>query len=553
MKKAFGVVSLMLVLVLAACTGLPTSGYVNPGRGPQTDDDTQSFAFVPDGPQDGASPTDIVEGFLRAGSGPADDWATAKMFLAPGTQWDPRARVTVDRLADRRATASADGTSVSVGLSTVATVDANGAYTPTLIGTSENLAFSLTLVNGQWRITRAPDGVVLYEEVFPTVYQSASIAYFDPSWNYIVPDVRWFPRALVASRVATALVDGKPSTWLAGAVRSAFPDGLSLVGRSVTLSSSGVAQVQLPRTALSLDSTTLDRMQTQLARSLSSAGVSDVQMTVDGTPITASEVAVRVTRVDPTPAIMTKAGVFGALSGDQVTPFGPLSDAVESLDPAAVELEADRSIAAVRTNAGAVSSALADGRTYLLDDRPGLVAPSIDANGAIWSVPRNSPSALRTFTPEGVPTSVGNAWPDASEVVAFQISRDGTRVAAIVTVAGAQEVWLSAIQRESGNITLGPPHVLSFDESGAFDIAWLDDATLGVLTSASGATKLREIGVGGRGTDASAPDGARVLAGGSTSIRVLDDAGRLYSRRGGSWTLVASDVRVLASQQGAAS
>lgn len=552
MRRALSLLSLALVLVLSACTGLPTTGYVNPGRGPQSDD-AQTFAFVPDGPQDDATPAEIVEGFLRAGSGPADDWATAKLFLAPGTAWDPRARVTIDRLADRRATAAADGTTVSVALSTVASVDGDGAYSPAVQGTTEALAFALERVDDQWRITAAPDGVVLYEEVFPTVYQSASIAYFDPTWSFIVPDVRWFPRPLVASRVATALVDGQPSAWLAGAVRNAFPEDLSLVGRSVTLSSGGVAQVQLPRVALSLDTTTLDRMQTQLTRSLATAGISEVQMTVEGTPVAASEVPVRVTRVDPPPAVLTADGTFGTLSGDQLSTIPGLSDAVESLQPESIELEADRSLAAVRTAQGTVASALADGRTFLLDDRPGLVAPSIDASGLIWSVPASEPSQLRAFTPEGVPADIGNAWPDTSGITSFQISRDGTRVAAIVTVAGVREVWLAGIERSTGEINLGPPHVLSFAEPGAFDLAWLDDATLGILALDDGVSHLRELGVGGRGTTGAAPDGAREIAGGSTSVRILDDTGRLYSRRGSSWTLVADDVRVLAAQQGTTS
>ena len=552
MRRALALVSLTLVLALAACTGLPTSGYVNPGRGPQTDD-TQAFAFVPDGPQDDAAPADIVEGFLRAGSGPADDWATAKTFLAPGTQWDPRASVTIDRLVDRRATATDDGTGVTVSLATVASVDSSGAYAPAASGTAVNLAFALTQIDGQWRITAAPDGVVLYEEVFPTVYQSASIAYFDPTWSFIVPDVRWFPRGFVASRVATALVDGRPSPWLAGAVRSAFPDELSLVGRSVTLSSSGVAQVQLPPAALSLDRTTLDRMQTQLARSLVTAGISDVQMTVEGTPVTASEVPVRVTRVDPSPAVLTTAGAFGSLTGDTVEAIDGLSDAVESLAPTAVELEADRSLAAVRTQQGPVASALADGQTFLLDERPGLIAPSIDAEGAIWSVPANAPNQVRAITAEGVPRQVGNAWPDASEITAMQISRDGTRVAAIVTVSGTREVWVAGIEREGGEVTLGAPHVLSFSQQGAFDLAWLDDTSVGVLVAVDGGSLLRELNVGGRGTESAAPDGARTLAAGSTSVRVLDDSGRLYSRRGSSWTLVATGIRVLAGQQGTTS
>ncbi len=552
MRRVLALIGVSLVLALAACTGLPTNGYVNPGRGPEADD-TQAFAFVPDGPQDDATPTEIVEGFLRAGSGPADDWATAKLFLAGGTQWDPRARVTIDRLADRRASATGDGATVAVSLTATAEVDANGAYAPAASGTAETLTFSLALVDDQWRITSAPDGVVLYEEVFPTVYQSASIAYFDPTYSFIVPDVRWFPRALVASRVATALVDGKPSTWLEGAVESAFPDELSLVGRSVTLSQNGVAQVQLPQAALSLDRTRLDRMQTQLARSLATAGISEVQMTVDGTPVSATEVPVRVTRVDPSPAVLTSVGAFGSLAGDAVEPIDGLSDAVESLEPAAVEVEADRSLAAVRTESGAVASALSDGRTFLLDERAGLITPTIDAEGAIWSVPSGAPSQLRVITAEGVPRTVGNAWPDAAEITAMQISRDGTRVAAIVTVSGAREVWVAGIQRVNGEVDLGPPHVLSFSQPGSFELAWLDDTTIGVLSTSDGVTTLHELGVGGRGVDTVAPEGTRALAAGSTSVRVLDDQGRLFSRRGSSWTLVASGIEVLAAQQGTTS
>ncbi len=538
----------MLVLALTACTGLPTSGYVNPGRGPQVDD-TQAFAFVPDGPQEDATPAEIVEGFLRAGSGPADDWATAKLFLAPGAQWDPRSRVTIDRLADRRATPSADGTSVAVALTTIAAVDADGAYSPTAAGSAETLSYTLARVDDQWRITSAPDGVVLYEEVFPTVYQSASVAYFDPSYSFIVPDVRWFPRPLVASRIATALVDGQPSAWLAGAVRSAFPDELSLVGRSVTLSSDGIAQVQLPRAALSLDRTTLDRMQTQLVRSLATAGINEVQMTVEGTPIAASEVSVRVTRVDPSPAVLTSIGAFGVLAGDAVEPIDGLSDAVESLNPSAVELEADRSLAAVRTQQGTVASALSDGRTFLLDDRAGLIAPSIDGQGEIWSVPANAPTQVRAITAEGVPRAVGNAWPDASEIVSMQgVARrhadrgDRHRLGRARGLGGRHRTREHRGEpRAAARAVVQPAGRL---RSG---VARRHDGGRAGQRRRSGPPARAQRRWTRHGGDRAAPDGARTLAAGSTSVRVSwTRPGRLYSRRGSSWTLVASGIRVLA-------
>ncbi|KAJ1681539.1 hypothetical protein LUZ63_023242 [Rhynchospora breviuscula] len=344
---------------------------------------------------------------------------------------------------------------------------------------------------------------------------------FRSSWSFIVPDVRWFPRPLVASRVTTALVDGQPSSWLTGAVKNAFPDELSLVGRSVTLSSGGVAQVQLPQAALSLDRTTLDRMQTQLTRSLVTAGISEVQMTVDGTPIPASELPVKVTRVDPSPAVLTEGGTFGVLSGESVDTIPALSDAVESLSPTSIELEADRSLAAVLTQQGAVASALSDGSTFLLDDR----GPA--------------PDRQRLAGRLG-----GGVVPDLARRHAHRGRGDG----------GGRPRGVAGRHRPRGTaVSLGPPHVLSFSEPGAFDLAWLDDTTVGVLTAVDGASRLDELSVGGRGTVGTVPESARAIAGGSASVRILDGTGRLFSRRGSSWTLVASDIRVLAVQQGTTS
>ncbi len=263
-------------------------------------------------------------------------------------------------------------------------------------------------------------------------------------------------------------------------------------------------------------------MQTQLGTQSRHGGISDVQMTVEGTPITATEVPVRVTRVDPSPAVLTSIGLFGSLTGDTVEPIDASPTPSSRLAPSSIELEADRSLAAIRTQQGSVASALADGaRSSSMMSWPHR--PSIDAEGAIWSVPAAAPTQMRAITAEGVPRDVGNAWPDAAEITAMQISRDGTRIAAVVTVSGVREVWVAGIQRTNGDIDLGPPHVLSFSQPGAFDLAWLDDTTIGVLSSVDGVSTLHELGVGGRGTDSVAPEGTRTLAAGSTSVRVLDD------------------------------
>src|SRR6218665_249678 len=82
-----------LAVSLAACAGLPTSGPVNAGQPIDESDANSDIVFLPDAPAKDATPEQIVEGFILAGSGPRGNWATAQLYLAPEfqTEWNPRA------------------------------------------------------------------------------------------------------------------------------------------------------------------------------------------------------------------------------------------------------------------------------------------------------------------------------------------------------------------------------------------------------------------------------------------------------------------------------
>ena len=62
-----------------------------------TGNGSQNVQFIPNRPQPGATPQQIVEGFVDAGSGPgvAGRWDVAREFLAPSLAktWVPEARV----------------------------------------------------------------------------------------------------------------------------------------------------------------------------------------------------------------------------------------------------------------------------------------------------------------------------------------------------------------------------------------------------------------------------------------------------------------------------
>lgn len=541
-------------LVLAACAGLPLSGPVNPGLAAGEDAGSPEFIFRPDEPQPGATPEQIVDGFIRAGSGPgpAANWEVARMFLAPSIRetWKPEASVTIDVPDDRESVSPSEG-AVELSLVAVATVDSSGAYQPDA-GLTQ-LSFRLAQQDdGQWRITEAPDGVVIDRDVFVNVFHRYSLMYFDPTWQFLVPDVRWFPTTNAATRIASALVNGSPSGWLGGSVVNSFPESVSLARPSVPLES-GVAQVTLSAEALQLESTTLDRMQTQLTASLATASVSGAQMLVASTPLTAEPVSTRSTRVTGPPLVQTEAG-FGFLSGDELTPVAGLSDAMELIAPAAIQVSPDRDFAAVRLVDGGVARVPADSPVAVVDTRSSLIDPSADPFGYIWSVPRDEPAAVTAFSTAGQQSAVADAWPGASEIVAMGVSRDGTRLAALLVTGGRSEVWIAGIVRgaEAVPVRLGEAVPLGPLAGPGSGLAWLDDTTVGVLSTEAEGPQFTEQLVGGPATATDAPQGAASVAGATSisSVRLRTDDGSLFVKRGANWQRTTIGILILATQQG---
>jgi hypothetical protein len=544
----------VIALVLSACAGLPVSGPVNPGLAAGVDAGSPEFLFRPDEPQPGATPEQIVEGFIRAGSGPgpAANWEVARMFLAPSIResWKPEASVTIDLPEERQPVAPSEG-AVDLSLVAVATVDENGAYQPDA-GVTQ-LAFRLAQQDdGEWRITEAPDGVVIDRDVFANVFHRYALMYFDPTWQFLVPDMRWFPTTNAATRIADALVDGTPSGWLGESVRNAIPESVSLARPSVPLES-GIAQVTLSAEALLVESTTLDRMQTQLAASLATAGASGTQMSVASTPLDAEAISTRSTRVTGPPLVLTDEG-FGFLAGDELTPVPGLSEAMRLVAPAAIQVAPDRDFAAVRLVSGGAARVPAEGDITVVDSRAGLIDPGADPFGYIWSVPRDQPAAIEVFSASGERSAVADAWPAAAQVIAMAVSRDGTRLAGLLVTGGRSEVWIAGIVRGEDNVPVRmgeavPLGALSGTGSG---LAWLDDTTVGVLSGVAEGPLFTEQLVGGPAATTDAPQGTASVAGATSisTVRLRTEEGALYVKRGANWQRTTSGISILATQQG---
>lgn len=564
MTRARSILALLLALcaaVVTGCAGFPTSGPPEYGlESGGTGDGGQNVAFIPNRPQPGATPQQIVEGFIDAGSGPglAGNWAVAREFLAPSLRdsWNPGAGVIVDERAERAYDEPDDGV-VDFIYDAVGTVDAAGGYENAERATARSTFRLAQQADGEWRITEAPDGIWLDDQQFPTVFHRYPLMYFDPTYTYLVPDVRWFPVATRVVSITTALVNEQPSEWLAESVATAFPDDVTAVA-AVPVDEAGVAVVELSEGMLRAGADFRDRMLTQLEESLRAAGVTDVVMSVDSTPVEAQPVTVRSTRVPAAPLVQTEGG-FGFLTGDEIDLIPGLSTAVEATSPTTVQVSPDRTAAAATLASGDVARLTASStEAQLLDTRGGLIDPTIDPHGYVWSVPRGEPTAVHAYGPGGdvIDVDVTRAWGEASAIAAMSLSRDGARIAAAVTAGGRTALWVAGVVRNTDNVpvALGPYMELAvIGDVSAVGLTWIDDVTVGVLGGAEGGQLVFEQVVGGTTSTSTAPGGTVSISGGSgaSSLRLRADDGTLFVKRGASWQPTATGVRLLATQQGA--
>lgn len=551
----------VFALVLTACAGLPTDGAVNAGLEVGRVDTGLDVTFLPDGPSPDASPEEIVAGFLEAGTSPANRWEIARQFLSPelSESWTPAAGVTIDAPGAAREVSSvveepAEVATVEVTLTPVASVDAVGTYRDSTGGTAEAPYELARNDDGEWRITSAPDGIVLDEDSFTQVFRRYSLQYFDVDWQHLVPDPRWLPRGpTIATNITRALVGGSPSEWLAASVRTAFPTDVTLAVTSVPVTGQ-TADVTLSASAAAIDPVTLGRMRTQLERSLASAGVTEVRFLVDGRELDGEAADVVLNRIDPTTFVLTE-DAFGPIVGSGVTEIAGVSGAVLGIgEPiAAIDLAGDALSAAVQTESGPIYR-VREGRLDAVDSRPGLIAPTQDTNDFIWSVPAGLPEELVAWSPDGTPHPIVSAWTGASGISQLRIAPDGVRIAAVVSTSGQQWLALAAIVRNAEGIPveLGPVEPLRLLPGPARGLAWLGDDVVGVLVRDSETTQLLEATVGGPDTVSVVPADAVALAGANnvSGARLMTGSGVVLLKRGTTWQESFTGALLLGTQSG---
>ncbi|MES1212832.1 MAG: LpqB family beta-propeller domain-containing protein, partial [Leifsonia sp.] len=410
----------------------------------------------PEDPVKGASQQQILDGFIKAGRNSKANYQIARDYLSDEfrTKWNPNAGVLISSSSIVPSVVDADELQLSVSVS--ASIDADGHYSIADVSHTQQLKFQFQKDSkGEWRISAAPDGTVLPPSRLATIFHPYDLYFFDPTFQYLVPDRRWYADfTQVPTRIARALLAGPPD-WLQGVVVSAFPVGTELTGAPVI--DSARATVDLTSQVSSESGAGKRRMTQQLTQSFSSLGSPTVSITVGGFPVTVTD--------GPEPATFESVlsdpvgfnkGVFGTLVSGTVRPLPGIGTAIDKLAPtgAAVGRNGDQ---VATLGASGVSIVRGSDAAVRLDSRSGLAVPSMDPEGFVWSVPVNRPGAIVAFDPSNKPHPV--AFSLDGQVATMSVSRDGTRMLMAVQTSSGPKLLIAGIIRDKDLVptALGPP------------------------------------------------------------------------------------------------
>lgn len=544
-----------MVALLGGCVSIPTSGGVMAG-GVFDDDTDTDIVYNVTGPQPGSEPETLLADFLLAVRSPVNDYAVARQYLTPALAetWNPDASVLIRGTSTSIEPGPQPG-SLRYTFTSRAAVDAQGRYTEQrdTAAQSQTFVFERSGAEQEWRIAEAPDGIVLSASSFANTFREYSLYYFDPSHRFLVPDLRWFPsRPTTPSRVVAELLTGPVEGLQQGVVVSEFPQPTALGSGSVRVSS-GVATVDLSDNAAATSAQQRDWMRQQLAATL---GTPEVVITVSGVPLTLPDSpggAVVNPTVESAVLIGTDSGL-GFATTDGFTPIPGISEAALELGAVAATLGEDGTELAVLAGDGTVHLVSAEGAS-LLDDRAGLVAPSMDPQHLVWSVPAHDPAAIIAFETDGTehPVAVAGLAP-GSRLVSMELSRDGARVLlAINSDLGPQLLAAGVIRRDGIPAQLGPFLSLPVSSGVVIDAAWVDNHTVAAIVTGDSGTRVTAFSLGGPSVSLGEIEGATTIVGGNggrNGIRVLTDASSVQQPSGtNGWAATGIEALLLATQQ----
>ena len=542
---------LVVAGLLAGCSTVPDSSptvqITQVANAPDT-----PVGIEPLPPERGATPEEVVRGFIDASASTARNHPVARQYLAADAarSWSDSDGVTVIGASySTRQTASGV---VELSAPLVGTVDERGVFSVGDGGLFTR-TFTLSDDSGQWRVTDPLDGLLMLQPDFARTYDAVNAYFLDPTSARVVPDPRYLvsgeaqPNALVERLIAG------PST----AISAGVVNPLSKAALRSTVSLAGTtARVDLTfpegTTAASLNGVCA-----QVVWSLDGLGFRSVELLRDGQPLGLPGVP-EVQSVDdwagpdPDTAPVDAAGhylVGGALhrvTDGGPTP-GPAGTGAYGLTSAAVSADGRTGAPGLTvgvTTAGATATLLAG--PYGGDLAPVLTGGTFTApttagtRPEVWTV-RDGTEVVRL--PAGGRPQTVNATTlgGLGRASTFQLSPDGVRAAVVIDTAEGGELYVGAVVRADDTVSVRDLRSVAPSVHRVVDVAWRNSGLLMLLAGDPSTERTVPYTVGVDGwalttvTMAGLPGEPTALAATPSRQPLVTADGTLWLLSGGNW------------------
>lgn len=498
--RAGGLIALATVAaLLPGCAGIPTDSPVEaatPGEG----DGRSDVRIEAQPPQTGATPTQIVEGFLDAMSSYQLGFPLAEEFLTPDAR-DGWGRDAIDVYNSTTLEETQPGL-VELVADPAARIDGAGRFSaaaPTSAPLIHTFRLALVEVDerGEWRIVNPPNVLLISSFDLSRTY-SPFVTYFpDPSGQVLVPDRVWLPAAepQLATLLAQAVVDGPTDLIGPRGVANPFPPDTVVTGGAIS-GGRTVVTVALPAPPIGeSDGAARRLMVAQLADTLTQLPQVEVVLTLGGQVVDVSDASGALAALagfsDPPAYVLTEDNAVlvadPTRASDLVPVAGPLGRGEVPCKSLAVSL--DRTVAATVDETGTQvlrTSLTEDGTPVLVYQGEDVGPLSFDRYGNLWLVDRRSggrASEVKLVQPDGTVVTV--AAPDLAglRVIDLRVAVDGVRVA-VVTEGPTGGLRLGHVVRGAAP-ELALTVALPFDGT-VTDVAWAGPTELLVVATPPG-------------------------------------------------------------------
>ncbi|GAB97216.1 hypothetical protein KILIM_060_00140, partial [Kineosphaera limosa NBRC 100340] len=572
-------------VALAAGCGLPGRGPVQQGLDVGAPN-VPPVRFDFEAPARGASPEQIVRGFLAASWSTDDDFRAARAYLTPeaSRSWDPRVEVVVyPDSSSLEVHAQDDGDRVQLRAAQDAGLDASGRYTSAAPGSTQEATLGLAQASGEWRISQVPPdfGVWISRFYFDSAFRSFSVAYANLGMDGFVVDRRWFRLgAGLPTRLARALVE-EPPPYLQGVVRTGFPEGTRLSVDSVPVEA-GQALIDLSNGMLDVSA---DERRSAWAQALLTMRQAP---TVDGVILQVSGRNLDVLidgDAGAVPTGITQLGFTGTEPGRSHVLRRSPGGALEAIDLADVARGREPSQAstpqlpavgpewgalAARDDGLEVAAVAADGsrvhrwRGGQAADVPGLsgelTPPAYDREDRLWVGGSTTAGTSRIWAVDAAgglgaaPHAIATPWLGAQgpeQLIAVRPAPDGQRILVVTRRGGRVAIGVSGVLHDGLGVPVGltQPWLIGADLGQVSSATWVSNTAIAVIGShtASGRSTPMIVQVGGPTTQlATVPDPRRITSsGGERGVVVVSGDGHAYGRVGGGWERLGAAVDII--------